>query len=96
MFDTRYKCSADYDLYYKLIIKNNLNGSSTKKENVIGEVMSGGFSSKVSFFDHLFEETKIRFNNKQNIILIFLIFFNAIIKWFLKKIFKLIFVCSVY
>ena len=87
LFDTRYKCSADYDLYYKLIIKNNLNGSSTKKENVIGEVMSGGFSSKLSFFDHLFEETKIRFNNKQNIILIFLIFLNAIIKWFLKKIF---------
>ncbi len=87
-FDTRYKCSADYDLYFKLIIKNKLNGSFTKKNNIIGEVMSGGFSSKIGFFEHLIEETRIRFNNKQNIFLIFIIFTNAILKHLLKKIFS--------
>ena len=86
-FNTKYKCSADYDLYYKLLIKNNVNGSYTKKDKVVGEVMSGGFSSKISFFDHLKEETKIRLDNNQNIFLVLLIFINAIIKNILKKIY---------
>tara|TARA_Y100000816_G_scaffold283142_1_gene259684 strand:+ start:1217 stop:1978 length:762 start_codon:yes stop_codon:yes gene_type:complete len=84
-FNTKYKCSADYDLYYRLIITKKINGGSTKKTELIGEVMSGGFSSKLSFFDHLLEETKIRINNHQNIILVALIFVNAII----KKLFKI-------
>ncbi|MDC0417204.1 glycosyltransferase [Candidatus Pelagibacter sp.] len=86
LFNTEYKCSADYDLYYRLIIKKNLIGDYTKKNILIGEVQKGGFSSRVSFFDHLIEETKIRFNNKQNLIFILFIFLNAIIKFFFKKI----------
>ena len=31
LLDTRFKCSADYDLYYKLILKKNIVGSYTKK-----------------------------------------------------------------
>lgn len=83
-FDTQYKCSADYDVYYKLIILNNLNGISTNKDELIGEVSPGGFSSKLSFYDHLLEETKIRINNNQNIFIVILIFINALI----KKLFK--------
>ena len=64
-----------------------MKGDYTNKEDLIGVVESGGFSSKLSFFDHLFEETKIRLNNKQNILLVFLIFVNAVMKWILKKIF---------
>ena len=57
-----------------------------KKNELIGTVSSGGFSSKVSFFGHLIEETKIRIDNHQNIILVALIFINALI----KRIFKVL------
>ena len=79
-FNTKFKCSADYDLYYKVLIKYNCIGSFTKKNQVVGEVSSGGYSSKISFFDHLKEETLIRIHNSQNIVLVFLIFVNALIK----------------
>ncbi len=85
-FNTKFKYSADYDLYYRLIITNNIKGASTNKENIIGEVTKGGFSSKLSFLGHLIEETKIRIHNKQNLIIVVLIFINAILKFFKKKI----------
>ena len=88
LFNTKYKCSADYDLYYRLIIKKNLIGGYTKKNILIGEVQKGGFSSRISFFDHLIEETKIRIDNKQNFLIIMLIFLNAVLKFFLKKLFS--------
>ena len=84
LFNTKYKCSADYDLYYRLILKNKIIGSFTKKNQLIWIVKSGGYSSKISFFEHIIEETKIRYNNGQNIFFIFLIFFNAILKFILK------------
>tara|TARA_B100001059_G_C17789007_1_gene558970 strand:- start:269 stop:1036 length:768 start_codon:yes stop_codon:yes gene_type:complete len=86
-FNTNYKCSADYDLYYRVIIKNNLKGISTNKNKIIGIMRSGGYSSKISFLQHLLEETNIRYNNGQNIFFVFLIFCNAIFKFFLKKIY---------
>lgn len=87
-FNTKYKCSADYDVYFKLIINNKLLGSYTKKNQLIGEVVSGGFSSKISFFEHLFEETRIRLDNKQNFFFVTLIFINALVKKFIKLIFQ--------
>ena len=87
-FNTKYKCSADYDVYYKMLILNNAEGTFTDKQNLIGEVSSGGYSSKLSFIDHLIEEMRIRFDNKQNFFLIIFIFFNALIKNGLKKIFN--------
>ena len=86
-FNTKYKCSADYDFYYRAIIKKNLKGIATNKKKIIGIMKSGGHSSKFSFFQHLLEETKIRYNNGQNFLLISIIFFNAIIKFIFKKIF---------
>ena len=85
LFNTNYKCSADYDVYYKLLILNNLDGISTKNEELIGEVSSGGFSSKISFIKHLKEETTIRLNNGQNKFIVILIFINAFIKHLFKK-----------
>ena len=79
--------SADYDFYYRAIIKKKLKGISTNKNNLIGIMKSGGYSSKISFFEHLLEETKIRYDNNQNLILISLIFCNAILKFIFKKIF---------
>ena len=87
-FDTKYKCSSDYDLYYKLIIKKNLIGSFTDKDQIIGEVASGGYSSKISFWGHLFEETRIRFDNRQNIFMIFICILNALVRKFLKLLIK--------
>ena len=72
-FNTKFKCSADYDLYYRLIIKNDLVGAYTKRNELVGEVMSGGFSSKISFISHLLEETHIRYKNNQNLLIILLI-----------------------
>ncbi len=88
MFDTKFKISADYDLYFRLIFKNKILGSSTEKKDLVGTVASGGYSSKVPFYKHLLEETKIRINNGQNLILVIIIFFNAIIKFIYKKIFN--------
>ena len=86
-FNTKYKCSSDYDFYYRSIIKKKLKGISTSKNKLIGIMKSGGHSSKISFFQHLFEETRIRYDNKQNLLIILLIFCNAIIKFGFKKIF---------
>ncbi len=88
MFNTKYKISADYDLYIRLILKNKISGSSTNKNDLIGTVASGGYSSKVPFFQHLIEESKIRLNNNQNFFLILIIFFNAIFKFIYKKTFN--------
>ena len=83
-YDTNFKCSADYDLFYRLINAKKYIGGSTPKGIIIGEVAKGGLSSQISFLNHLKEESKIRFKNKQSFILIILIFLNALI----KKLFK--------
>ena len=44
-------------MYFR-VYKKKLKGSFTSKKDVVGEVASGGFSSKVSFLSHLLEETK--------------------------------------
>ena len=56
------------------MIKQKYLGAVTSKGELIGNVASGGFSSKFTFFQHLLEETKIRIHNKQNIILVSIIF----------------------
>ena len=84
-FDTKYQCSADYDIYLKAIMKMRLKGGATKKTDLIGIVKAGGFSSKFGFFNHLIEEFKIRLNNNQNIFFVIAILVNAILKKLLKK-----------
>lgn len=83
LYDTKFKCSADYDLYYRLY-KGKYKGGSTKKHEIIGNVASGGHSSTFSFLDHITEESKIRLKNKQNFFVVIIIFVNA----FIKKLFK--------
>ena len=86
-YNTKFKISADYDLYFRLY-KKNLKGGYTKKNQKIGNMKSGGYSSKVSFLKHLIEETKIRLHNSQNIFYIFLIFINSVFKNFHKIFFQ--------
>ncbi len=82
-YNTKFKISADYDLYFRLY-KKGLNGGFTKKNIRVGNVASGGYSSKISYFEHLIEESKIRIHNKQNIYMVLLIFINSLIKHPLK------------
>jgi len=82
-YNTKYKYSADYDYFYRMIVKHKLLGIGTKKNELFGIFARGGFSSKINFFDHLVECTKIRLDNGQNkiIVLITIIFkFTANIK----------------
>ena len=57
LYDTQFKCSADYDYYFRIVTSEKFKGGSTQKNELVGVVESGGFSSKISFFEHLKEET---------------------------------------
>ena len=46
-YNIKYKYSADYDLFYRLIIKKKMNGMATKKSEVFGKFRRGGLSSKI-------------------------------------------------
>jgi len=75
IYDTKYKISSDFDFFYRMIVKNKMKGIMIPKDTVIGNFKSGtSYSSKFLYIEHLIEETKIRINNKQNIIVIFIIF----------------------
>ncbi len=69
-YNLKYKYSSDYDYFYRMIIKHKLVGVGTKKEELFGIFQRGGFSSKVKFFDHLVECTRIRLDNNQNRIMV--------------------------
>ena len=86
-YNTKYKYSADYDLFYRMIVKQKMTGMATKENEVFGKFNSGGISSKIKFIDYLNENTKIRIDNGQNILFVYLIF---LIRFFknINKIFK--------
>jgi len=73
-YNTRYKYSADYDYFYRMIVKHRLKGIGTKKNEVFGVFNRGGFSSQVNFFDHMCECTKIRLDNRQNKLVVLITF----------------------
>lgn len=90
-YNLNFRCSADYDFYLRLFKLKNLKIVSTNYNEIIGEVKSGGFSSTLSPIQHLNEETKIRFKNNQNILIITLIYLNALVKIFTKFLGKILF-----
>tara|TARA_B110000196_G_C21066244_1_gene625024 strand:- start:353 stop:1090 length:738 start_codon:yes stop_codon:yes gene_type:complete len=79
-YDTQYKWSADYDLFYKMIVKFKLNGTATKSNEIFGKFRTGGLSSRIKYLDFLIENNKIRLNNGQNFILVYLIFILRILR----------------
>ena len=83
-YDLRYKYSADYDLFIRLIKKFKMKGVATKKTEIFGRFRSGGLSSKIKFIDYLKECNKIRINNDQNIIFVYILFIARILKNFGK------------
>ncbi len=92
LYDLSFKCSADYDLFYKMIVKYKMKGMATKKKEVIGNFILGGYSQKITMFEHIIEEARIRIKNKQNIAYVLVLSFLRLIKNFhqlgLSKIFK--------
>lgn len=83
-YNTSYKYSSDYDYFYRMIVKYKMKGVGTKKDEVFGVFRRGGFSSTINPIDHFFEEIKIRLDNRQNKLLVFLIFIYKLIRNFKK------------
>ena len=86
IYNTKYKYSADYDLFYKMIVKKKMKGISTKKNEVMGFFRPGGLSDQIKYIDYLQENTNIRLDNNQNFFIVMLIYFLRYIKrWKLIK-----------
>jgi glycosyltransferase involved in cell wall biosynthesis len=86
LYNTKF-LSADLDLFYRMIINHRLVGTASKNNEVFGKFRAGGFSSKIKYIDHLKDLNRIRINNNQNKIFVYILFLYKIIKNF-KKIFK--------
>ena len=84
LLNIKYKIQADYDLLYRLIVKKKFNGISTKGNEIFGDLGVSEFSKKHSFFETLFNELNIRFNNGQNIFMLIYILFGRSVKKFIK------------
>jgi glycosyltransferase involved in cell wall biosynthesis len=87
LYNLKYKYHADYDYFYRMIVKKKMKGIATKKNEIVGIFRRGGFSSKISYRKSFFEELKIRYDNNQNILSILIIATYKFFKHF-KKIIK--------
>ena len=86
LYNIKYKYSADYDLFLRMIKRHKLKGTGTKKKEIFGRFRKGGLSSRIRFIDYLNECNRIRIDNGQNRLLVYLIFYIRCLKG-LKKIF---------
>ena len=88
LYNINYKYHADYDYFYRMIVKKKMKGTSTKKNEITGNFRRGGYSSKIKFRKLFMEELRIRYNNGQSIFLIIIIFVYKSIKNFKKILFS--------
>ena len=80
-YNLKYKISSDYDLFYRMVIKEKMVGISTKKHEIVGNFKSGtSYSSKFTYLNHLNEEIQIRLDNNQNILMVIFIFILHFVK----------------
>ena len=63
-----------------MIRKFKMKGMSTKKNEIFGRFRPGGLSSRINFLDYLMECNKIRINNGQNIVQVYIIFILRVLK----------------
>ena len=82
LYNLKYKYHADYDYFYRMIVKNKMKGIATKKDEIVGIFRRGGYSSTISFWKLFKEELKIRLDNGQSIFLISIIFVYKSLKNF--------------
>ena len=86
LYKLKYRYSADYDLFYRLIVKRKMVGLATKKNEIFGKFRRGGISSKISFMDYLKDTVRVRLDNGQNILLVSIIFLLKYTKHLINKI----------
>jgi glycosyltransferase involved in cell wall biosynthesis len=83
-YNTKYKYSSDYDLFYRMIVNLKLKGMATKKNEILGNFGLNGLSSRLKYIDYLNENTQIRLDNGQNKFVVwgihYLRFFKRILK----------------
>ena len=87
-YNINYKYHADYDYFYRMIVKKKMKGLSTKKNEVVGIFRRGGFSSKIPYRKMFIEEMKIRYNNGQNILILLILGIYKILNYWKKKIIR--------
>ena len=90
MYDERFELHADYDLIYRLIVKEKMKGVPTRGDEIFGAFGEVGISGSYTFFQRLFSELKIRYDNNQSVFIILFIFFGRCYKQILKDVFKFI------
>ena len=86
LYNTKYKWSADYDIFYRMIVKHKMKGIATNKNEIFGIFRQGGLSSKIKYIDFLIENNQIRIDNGQSKIIVFGIFILRILRNF-KRLF---------
>jgi len=79
-YNLKYKYSSDYDLFYRMIVKLKMKGASTRKNEIMGYFGPNGLSSKLKYIDYLNENTKIRLDNGQNPIIVWIIHYLRFFK----------------
>ena len=88
-YSLKFKYSSDRDLIYRMIVKYKLNGTCTKRNEVLSKFDTKGISSKIGFFERLYEETRIRLNNNQNVFFVFFLMIahtiNKLFNFLIKK-----------
>jgi len=86
LYNTKYKWSADYDLFYRMIVKKKMKGMATNKREIFGNFRPGGLSSKIRYIDFLRENNEIRIDNGQNKFIVFCIYVLRVLRNFKKLI----------
>jgi hypothetical protein len=72
-YNLKYKYHADYDYFYRMIVKKNLKGIATKKNEITGIFRRGGFSSTIPYKKLFYEEMLIRKDNGQNFLFLIML-----------------------
>ena len=70
-----------------MIVKKKMFGIASKKDEIFGNFRQGGLSSRIKYLDFLKENNKIRINNGQNPLFVYIIFFLRLLRNF-KNLFK--------
>lgn len=65
-YNLKYKFHADFDYFYRMIVKHKMKGIGTKKDELFGIFRRGGFSSKIDFKKSYLEDLRIRIDNGQS------------------------------
>ncbi len=79
-YNLKYKYHADYDYFYRMIVKKKLTGVATNKNEITGIFRRGGFSSTIQYRKLFYEEMLIRYNNGQNFLFLLMLSFYKLFK----------------